>query len=84
MLILTRDEAIPVLNQVLAVPATSTVRRIPTEVGLDTTDEMPQICVLSLDNLQPIIPELCTKRITTLGADRMSQVCAALRLATAC
>jgi mRNA-degrading endonuclease toxin of MazEF toxin-antitoxin module len=29
---------IPVLNQVLAVPATRTIRRIPTEVELDSSD----------------------------------------------
>jgi mRNA interferase MazF len=33
-LILTREAAIPVLNQVLAVPATRTIRAIPTEVPL--------------------------------------------------
>lgn len=36
-LVLTRDEAIPVLNQILAVPATRTIRRIPTEVRLVPT-----------------------------------------------
>ena len=43
-LILARDEAIPVLNQVLAVPATRTIRRIPTEVELDSSDGMPAPC----------------------------------------
>lgn len=84
MLIITRDPAIPVLNQILAVPATRTIRGIPTEVKLDVSDGMPQRCVLSLDNLQPIMPWLCTERITSLGAGRMSQVCEALRVATAC
>jgi mRNA interferase MazF len=36
-LVLTRDAAIPVLNQVLAVPATRTIRGIPTEVPSDPT-----------------------------------------------
>ena len=40
-LILTRSEAIPVLNQVLAVPATRTIRLIPIEVPLDEGDGMP-------------------------------------------
>lgn len=84
MLILAREQAIPVLNQVLAVPATTTIRGIPTEVELDGTDGMPQTCVLSLDNLQPIIPGLCTERITALGTERLAEVCTALRVATAC
>jgi mRNA interferase MazF len=83
-LILTRDEAIPVLHQVLAVPATRTVREIPTEVELGPGDGMPSACCLTLDNLTVIRPALCTERITRLSADRMREVCAALILATAC
>jgi mRNA interferase MazF len=83
-LILTRDEVLPVLNQVLAVPATRVVRGIPTEVALDTSDGMPAECALSLDNVTPIRVALCTDRITRLHADRMREVCEALRIATSC
>src|SRR6185312_10634401 len=40
-LVLTRQAAIPVLNALLAVPATRTIRQIPTEVVLDIDDGMP-------------------------------------------
>ncbi|MBA3422012.1 MAG: type II toxin-antitoxin system PemK/MazF family toxin [Thermoleophilaceae bacterium] len=83
-LILTRDEAIPVLNQVLAVPATRTVRGIPTEVELDRSDGMPAACALAADNTTLIRVSLCTERITGLGADKVQAVCDALRVATAC
>lgn len=83
-LILTRDEAVPVLAQVLAVPATRTVRDIPTEVLLDRDDGMPSACCLTLDNLAAIRPSLCTERITRLSPRRMRDVCAALAVATAC
>lgn len=83
-LILTRTEAVPVLNQVLAVPATTTVRRIPTEVPLDESDGMPIPCVLALDNVSLIRPALCTRRIARLGAEKLQEVCEALRVATAC
>lgn len=83
-LILTRSAAIPVLNQLIAVPATRTVRGIPTEVALDEEDGMPSPCVLSLDNVTVIRKALCTERITALGAARMRQVCEALGRATAC
>ncbi len=83
-LILTRAEAIPVLVQVLAAPATTTVREIPTEVALDQSDGMPASCVLALDNVTPIRVNLCTERITELSAGRMEAVCEALRHATAC
>lgn len=83
-LILTRSEAIPVLTQILAVPATRTIRDIPTEVRLGEADGMPASCCLTLDNLTPIRPSLCTEKITSLPADRMHEVCTALSAATAC
>lgn len=83
-LVLTRDEVIPVLTQVLAVPATRTVRGIPTEVALDRADGMPSGCVLSLDNVTPIRRALCTERITALSPARMRGVCEALSAATGC
>lgn len=83
-LILTRAEAIPVLNQVLAVPATQTVRGIPTEVALDENDGMPRPCVVTLDNLATIRPALCTSLITHLSTERMREVCVALAHATDC
>jgi len=83
-LILTRDEAIPVLTQVLAVPATRTIRGIPTEVALDEADGMPARCCLTLDNVTPIRVSLCTERITSLAAERMREVCGALAAASAC
>jgi mRNA interferase MazF len=83
-LILTRDAAIPVLNQVLAVPATRTIRGIPTEVPLGPDDGMPDECVLTLDNVTVIRPALCTERLTVVGHERLAEVCAALGLAADC
>lgn len=82
--ILTRDEAIPVLNQLLAVPATRTVRGIPTEVPLDESDGMPAPCVLSVDNVTLIRPALCTALITTLSSAKLEEICRAWESATAC
>ena len=83
-LILTRTEAVEVLNQVLAVPVTRTIRGIPTEVSLDETDGLPAACVLNVDNLSLIRPALCTDLVTSLGPDRLAAVCVALAKATAC
>jgi mRNA interferase MazF len=83
-LVVSRDAVIPLLTRVLAVPATTTVRGIPTEVALDETDGMPAPCVLSLDNLQPIARAHCRSLITTLAPDRLGQVCAALQVAVDC
>ncbi len=83
-LVLTRDAAIPVLEQILAVPATRTVRGIPTEVELDESHGMPTRCALALDNVTVIRKSLCTERITRLDPERIRAVCDALRIATAC
>lgn len=83
-LILTRSSILHLLTRLLAVPATSRRRGIPTEVELDEADGMPRACVLSLDNLQPIDRAHCTRRITALGPERLSQVCRALHLSVDC
>jgi len=73
-----------VLNAVLAVPATRTIREIPTEVVLDVTDGMPEECALSLDNLTLVPKELFRSRITRLSVERMREVCRGLALASGC
>jgi len=83
-LILTRNEAVPVLTQILGVPATRTIRGIPTEVPLDEADGMPVRCCLTLDNVTAIRTSLCTERITSLPEHRLREVCNALYAATAC
>ena len=83
-LVLTRSEAIPVLNQVLAVPVTRTIRGIATEVRIGPADGMPLECVLSLDNVSLIRTPGCTRRVTTLSEEVLERVCGALRFAIAC
>jgi mRNA-degrading endonuclease toxin of MazEF toxin-antitoxin module len=73
-----------VRNALLAVPATRTVREIPTEVMLDATDGMPEESALSLDNLTLVPKELFRERITRLSVERMGEVCRALSLASGC
>lgn len=83
-LVLTRSEAVERLFDVIAVPATGTVRGLPTEVELGVADGMPIDCVLALDNTFSAERAFLTERITTLGPQKMSEVCEALALATSC
>lgn len=83
-LILTRDAVIPVLSDVLSVPATRTRRGIPTEIELSPDDGMPTDCVLTADNVTLIATSHLTTRITELTPERMSAVCEALKIATDC
>lgn len=83
-LVLTRQAAIPVLDRVLAVPATRTIRDIPTELLLDEDDGMPERCALSFDNIVTMPKALLTERITKLPVEKLEEVCRALKAATAC
>ena len=83
-LVLTRQAAIEHLHWVLAVPATRTVRDIPSEVRLDRDDGMPEPCVLSLDSTVLMPKALLTRRQCRLGLARMAEVCKALQVATGC
>ncbi len=83
-LILTRAAATDVLDRLLCVPATRTVRFIPTEVRLDGDDGMPQVCALTLDNIRPLPKAALRDFICTLSDERMHQVCRALSVAVDC
>ena len=84
VVILTRDDVIPHLNQLTAAPVTRVIRAIPTEVHLDTDDGMPVECAVSVDNVVSVRTAFLTERITHLGPARMADVCRALRNAVAC
>ena len=83
-LVLARQSAIPVMQKIVAVPATSRVRHLPTEVPLGPEDGLPIECVLSLDNIRPIRKAYFVDRICALRPERMHDVCKALARATAC
>jgi mRNA interferase MazF len=84
VLVLTRAEAIDTLSRILVVPATRSVRDIPTHVRLDESDGMREPCALALDNTFAPRKALLTRRIAKLESKKMDEVCRALRLATAC
>lgn len=83
-LVLTRDVGIASMAKVLGVPTTTSIRGLPTEVVLTYDDGMPRECVLSLDNVTPVVKAHLTVRIAALGPERMAKVCRALRAATDC
>ena len=51
VLLLTRDAVIDTLNEIIVVPATRTIRGIPTEVILSPDDGMPVACALNFDHV---------------------------------
>ncbi len=84
ILILTRMDAIGRQSDVIAAPATRTVRGWDTEVELGPDDGMPVECVLSVGNTFLAQKAFLTRYITKLGPDKLAEVCAALDRATDC
>lgn len=83
-LVLTRDAAIDRLATVLGVPATTTIRNIPSEVELGPEEGMPKPCALTLDNVRVLRKSYFVERICQLGPEPMDRVCRALNVATGC
>lgn len=83
-LVLTRNEAIGVLNKVLVAPLTTTARGIPTEVSLEASEGLPKACAVNLDNLLMVPTGVLTERLASLDLTRMHAVCRALNVAAGC
>lgn len=82
--ILTRDEAIPALKNIVVALVTRTIRAIPSEVRLGRGDGMSDECAISLDNLRTVPRSLLTERITSLAPDKLQEICTALAASTGC
>jgi mRNA interferase MazF len=84
VLILTRSEAIGSLNKLVVAPATGTIRGLVSEVTVGPDDGMPRDSAISLDDVTLVRKALLTRLVTTLGSERMDEVCRALTYATGC
>jgi mRNA interferase MazF len=81
IVVLTRDSIRETLGEVTIAPVTSTIREIPTEVLLTTSDGMPHDCAVNLDYVQTVAKGKIGPVITTLGPERMLAIRAALLFA---
>lgn len=82
VLLLTRDSALPYLTSVTVAPLTTTIRDIPSEVYLTPFDDsVLQTCVANFDNIQTVQKTQLGARITTLDANRLADVDAAIAFA---
>jgi mRNA interferase MazF len=83
-LVLTRDEAIPVLPTILVAPVTRTVRGIPTEVALGPEEGLPSEGVATLDSVLTFPKAMLVRRMGALAPGRRAEPCEALRAAVDC
>ncbi|MFT7601808.1 MAG: mRNA interferase MazF [Acidimicrobiales bacterium] len=84
VLIVTRSDAVPVLNWIVVAPVTRTIREIPTEVRLGESHGLPDECVATFDNLQPIRRSFLTLRAGELQIEELDEICRALRALADC
>lgn len=84
VLVLSPDPLSAVLRKVLVVPLTTTLRNTPAEVVLGPADGVPRHCAANCNDVRAVPRALLVERVTTLGPDRMAEVCVALRRTTGC
>lgn len=82
ILILTRDDVIDHLNEIIVVPITRTIRGLATEVVLTQEDGMPVVSALNFDHVALAQRQRIGAVICNLPEDRWSEVRSALL--TAC
>lgn len=84
VVVLTRNSAIPYLSTVTVAPITSTIRGVPSEVGLSEDDGMKASCAVNLHNAVTVSQDRLGRRVGQLSSSRMGEICAALRFSLGC
>jgi mRNA interferase MazF len=83
-MVVTRTEAIAVLNDVVVAPITSTLRRIPTCVPVGPGDGVAHDSVAVFDQLRCIPKSALTTRLGQLAPGRRHEICSAIAAISDC
>ena len=81
VVLLSRDEAYAVRALVMVAEVTTRVRGIPAEIPLGPADGLPRLCAANLDSILTIPKASLRQYITTLSADKLKALDAAIRFA---
>lgn len=84
VLILSRQEVIPLLHTVMVAPITSVRRGLPSEVPVGSTEGLKHDSAVNLDHVQTVERARLVSFVGSLDAAHMRQVCRALAVATGC
>lgn len=79
VLILTRNDALAILQNVTVAPLTRTIRYLDSEVVLTPDDGLPSLCAASLDNILTIRKASLGPLIANIPDDRWPEVLRAIR-----
>lgn len=78
VLVVSRDEVIPVLNNIIIAPVTSTIRSIPTCIPVGVDEGIDHDSVATFDNLVVVPKSVLRRRLGQLGVGGRQQICSAL------
>jgi len=84
VLVLTRQEVIPLLGTVMVAPITSTIRGAPSEVVVGTDQGLKHQSAVNLDHVQTVDRRRLKLFVGSLGPSKMREICRALAIATGC
>lgn len=83
-LVVSRDEAIPVLNNVVVAPVTTTLRAIPTCIPVGPEEGIDRDSVASFDNLAAVPKSVLARRLGRLDQAQRTLICEALLRMAGC
>ena len=75
VLVISRDEVIPVLNNVVVAPVTSTVRNIGSCISLGPDEGLDHVSAATFDNIAAVPKSLLTVYLGELGTGGRQQIC---------
>jgi mRNA interferase MazF len=84
VLVLTRQEVIPLLRTVMVAPVTSTIHGAPSEVLVGPDEGLKQTSAVNLDHVQTVERGRLVRFLGRLAPAKMSLVCRALAVAVGC
>ena len=84
VVVLTPQAALDYLSKVTVAPVTSSIRSVPSQVGLDIEDGMKGPCAVNLHTLVTVHKARLGRRVARLSNRRMDEVCRALGFALEC
>lgn len=78
VLVVSRNEVLPVLSNVVVAPVTSTIRDIPTCIPVGPDEGIDHDSVATFDNLAAVPKSVLTTRLGELGGGGRHLICGAL------
>jgi mRNA interferase MazF len=84
VLVLSRQEVIPLLHTVMVAPVTSSRRGAPSEVPIGAREGLNHDSAINLDHVQTVERSRLISFVGSLDTAQMRRVCRALAVATGC